>query len=281
MIAQPPLNPRDLAPGDQRSKKFDWTGFRFIEVLTPDDPDFPRLYEALAAVFAPLGEMESAAVLRHRLSWQGKKQENGRHLSYRMLALEKNGIFTAVRDHTIILTPEPKPSACVHLSHVFVAPGWRRTGLAGWMRAFPIRDARQVCHNAGFPKKTPITLVAEMEPLTSTEQLPRLQAYSRAGFRRIAPDLVSYHQPDFRSPAEIDASGGPFPLPFWLMIRRVGAKNGNKISGLELKRLVSALYAMYATGFRPQDMAPLWRELENYPPDDAFIALENLDLLPA
>jgi len=84
---------------------------------------------------------------------------------------------------------------------------------------------------------------------------------------------VRYFQPDFRPPAEIDASGGPRPLPFQLIIRQVGQENGRTISGAKVRRLVRALYAMYGAQFRPRDMAHPALSLANYPDENAEIAL--------
>jgi len=271
MIVPRSIHQHDLAPGDRRAANFDWTGFGFNEVTTPDDADFATIYQILADVFEPLGEMETKPVLIERLGWQGKRRDDGRRFFYRMMALQKDGRIAAARDHGIIVCEEPSPSIYVHLSHIWVAPEWRRSGLAGWMRAFPVSDAR-ACASV---ENMPITLIAEMEPLEDADQLPRLAAYARAGFRRVDPVRVRYSQPDFRPPNIIDATGGPRPLPFWLMLRQVGNEDQNSISGDELRRLVEALYALYGAGFRESDMAPLFRRLEEYPAAETRIRLEQ------
>ena len=276
MIAPRPLRESDLAPGDLRSHTFDWGDFEIVEVRQAGDEDFERIYAKLDEEFGHRGEMETREVLQQRLSWKISDEVAGHHLSYRMLALQKNGVWAALRDHTVIVKTNPSPRACVHLSHVLVAPEWRRTGLAGWMRAIPVEDARRACVELGLSPKTPITLVAEMEPFDSPEQLPRLKAYARAGFRRVDPSRVNYHQPDFRPFAEIDTTGGTRPLPFWLMVRQVGQEKDDSITGLELRRIVDALYAMYAQAFRAQDMAPLYQGLENYPRQREPIALQDI-----
>jgi hypothetical protein len=71
----------------------------------------------------------------------------------------------------------------------------------------------------------------------------------------------------------IDASGGARPLPFQLIIRRVGRETEATIRGAEVRRLVRALYAMYGAQFRPQDMAHPALSLDSYPADDAEVAL--------
>jgi hypothetical protein len=190
--------------------------------------------------------------------------------------------FVAVRDHTVILDREGR-GAVVHLSHNLIAPAARRTGLAGWMRALPIATAREclAAHGDsnggknGLPPGARITLVAEMEHHTPgrDDELARLLAYEKAGFRKIDPARLAYHQPDFRSPAEIDAAGGPHPLPFQLILRRVGREHERVISGEEARRLARALYEIYGFHFRASDMAHPLLSLEGYPADDATIAL--------
>ena len=77
----------------------------------------------------------------------------------------------------------------------------------------------------------------------------------------------------FVPPAEIDASGGPRPLPFGLIVRRVGRDAENSIQGEEIRDIVKALYKGYGTGFRERDMAGSWESLRDYPPVDAEVAL--------
>ena len=88
------------------------------------------------------------------------------------------------------------------------------------------------------------------------------------------PKAVPYHQPDFRPFAQIDAAGGAEPIPFALVMRRVRRETEPYIPGDELRATVAALYRMYSTTMRPQDMTPLWTQLrEDYPPDGARVAL--------
>jgi hypothetical protein len=163
----------------------------------------------------------------------------------------------------------------VHLSHVLVEAAWRRTGLAGWLRAWPIQSARACLAAAGFPAASPITLVAEMEHADPDfpNRLVRLAAYEKAGFKKVDSALLKYFQPDFRSPHEIDSSGGPRPLPFGLVLRRVGREEEQLIRGAEVREIVECLYRMYGTGFREHDMAAVWRYLRDLPEEEATIPL--------
>ena len=102
----------------------------------------------------------------------------------------------AVRDHTAIVR-DGAEGAIVHLSHNFVAPEWRRTGLAGWLRALPIQTGRTCLAEQQRPANSPITLVGEMkfldrnDPSTSV----RLKAYEKAGYLMIDPRKIHYLNP--------------------------------------------------------------------------------------
>ena len=91
----------------------------------------------------------------------------------------------------------------------------------------------------------------------------------------IDPRRVGYLQPDFRTPDEIDLSGGPRPLSLALVVRRVGKEKERTLSGAEALDIAQALYRMYGASFRQRDMAPLEASLQNYPARD-----ELVDLLP-
>jgi hypothetical protein len=128
---------------------------------------------------------------------------------------------------------------------------------------------------AGFPITAPITLALEMErPDAQFEKaMIRIKAYEKAGFKKVDPSAVKYYQPDFRCPEEIDTSGGPRPLPFCLLLRRLGREQEQSIRGAEVREIVECLYHMYGTGCREQDMAQLWRLLKDYPQTETQIAL--------
>jgi hypothetical protein len=104
-------------------------------------------------------------------------------------------------------------------------------------------------------------------------RLVRLAAYEKAGFKAVDPAVVKYFQPDFRPPDEIDAGGGPRPLPFRLVLRRVGREEQQIVQGAEVREIVECLYRMYGTGFREQDMAAVWQNLRHLPEDAADIPL--------
>jgi hypothetical protein len=249
----------DLAPGDARSASLDLADFTVHRIRARDDPWFDPAYQALWAEFGVKNEMERRETLAARFRLAPA-------MLYEMVLVQKDGAFAAVRDHTAI---PAEGEVIVHLSHNLVAPEWRRSGLAGWMRAMPVATARELLPGA------PITLAAEMEydDGSDPQRAIRLRAYEQAGFRKVDPARIAYHQPDFRAPMLIDTTGGPEPVPFQLLLRRVGRDAETTISGREVRRIVRALYRMYGAQFRPQDMAHPALDLARYPADDAELAL--------
>ena len=255
--------PPDLAPGDVKSAGLDVSAFQFDRIRGIDDPLFDVAHAALWAEFGAKNEMERRETLALRFGLAPR-------ILYEMILIRRAGEFIGARDHTAIVSRDGA-QAIVHLSHNLLAPAARRTGLGGWMRAFPIQTARECL--AG--KDAPITLVAEMEyddhidPARAT----RLRAYEKAGFLKIDPMRVDFHQPDFRAPSEIDASGGAKPVRFQLVIRRVGREHERMIRGVEIRALVQSLYDIYGPQFRPQDMAHPLLDLARLPRDRAVVAL--------
>jgi hypothetical protein len=268
--------PAHLAPGDLKSLEGDWSEIELHLIRDQSDPFFEMAFGALWKEFGHKGEMEQAAVIAERLKWHPQQPRNGAALRYALVLLTHRGGFVAVRDHTVIILGD-RPGAVVHLSHNLVAPEWRRSGIAGWTRAFPVSTALDCLSELNQPAESPITLVGEMEHLDSSkpDTQVRLTAYEKAGFKMVDPARVRYLQPDFRSFVEIDKSSGPRPVPLCLMLRRVGREEETSVSGAEVLQVVQALYRMYGTGFRESDMKVVLESLSTYPE-----ASESIDLLP-
>jgi len=262
-----PVTTRDLAPGDEKSALLDLARFDLTRIRGMDHPLFEEAYGRLWQEFGAKDEMEQREVLDRRFQLD-------RRFFYEMTLVRVEGEFMAVRDHTAALTRDGA-QAVVHLSHNLVSPAARRTGLAGWMRSLPIAAARECLAANAASSDAPITLLAEMEYIQpeDTARTIRLQAYERAGFRKIDPHAVHFFQPDFRPPGAIDAGGGPRPLPFQLLVRRVHREEETVLSGAEVRRLVSTLYDIYAPQFRPSDLAHPALSLDGYPADDAAVSL--------
>lgn len=275
MNLQPWMIPEHLAPGDARSLEGDWADMELHRITSPEDPFFSQAFGALSAEFGDAGEMEQASVIARRMQWLPEQMINGASMQYALQLVTRRGEFVAVRDHTVIIL-ESEPGAVVHLSHNLVSPDWRRSGIAGWMRALPVATAMDSIQTLRLPSASPVTLVGEMEHFDPTRSatLVRLTAYEKAGFKMVDPELVSYLQPDFRDPAEIDISSGPQPLPLTLMLRRMGREAEGFVSGAEILHNVKALYKMYASEFRSADMYQVYESLKNYPAAGARIPLK-------
>lgn len=274
MNLQPWMRPEHLAPGDTKSLQGDWSGLELHTIRSAADPFFKTAFGALWEEFGAAGEMEQEEVIAERMKWHPSQMHDEAALLYAMQLITRNGEFVAVRDHTAILLAN-EPGAIVHLSHNLVAPAWRRSGVAGWLRAMPVSTAREALAAAGRPPDAPITLVGEMEhfdPSRSATEI-RLTAYEKAGYKMVDPALVDYRQPDFRDPRLIDQENGPQPIPLCLMLRRIGKEHEEFVSGAEVRQSVNALYKMYGRGFRKQDMQAVLETLKNYPQHHARIPL--------
>jgi len=270
LIHAPKLLAEDLSPGDQRSAHADLGGIRFHLIESAQDSLFPRAFDKLTELFGPRHEMETRPVIEHRFGWNVWQPQSGKPLFHyaMILALDPQDQIAAVRDYTAIVHAPPERAACtVHLSHLWIDPAHRRSGLAGWMRAFPVQTARTLLHRARHALHAPITLVGEMEfPDNQDEaRMIRLIAYEKAGYLKVDPRVVPYFQPDFRDPAEIDASGQHVFIPMTPILRRVGHEAETTAPASEIKAMIRDLYAMYADTFRAQDMEPLWKNWKAYP----------------
>ncbi len=249
--------PTDLAPTDSRSLTADLSGIQLHRVTSSDDPCFEPAYNRLWDEFSAANEVESRAVIADRLTLDPRHLHNAHAFLYELLYLTDNeGNFAAVRDHTAIVDSSTG-HVTVHLSHNLVAPAWRRTGLAGWLRALPLQTARLALSAQNLPPNSPITLVAEMEAADPTDdaRTTRLAAYQRAGFQKIDPSRVDYFQPDFRDPADIARTGGARSIPLSLVVRRINQPPATTLSAAAIRSIVQSVHALYATSFRPAEMA--------------------------
>jgi GNAT superfamily N-acetyltransferase len=265
----------DLAPGDLGSSSFVWDPFEIHQISSLAHPLFEMAYQKLWEEFGARGEMETRETIARRLGWNPLTTDSGHRLNYDMTVILAQGTFVAIRDHTTIVH---SGKCVVHLSHCLIDPAHRGTGLAGWLRAWPVQRARESLIAAGLSAHSPITLVAEMEPVRKQPPMPsqvrRLRSYEKAGFLMVDPKKVSYLQPDFRAPDLIDASGALEPVPLRLVLRQVGRENERVIDGSEVKSIASFLYSMYSSCFRIQDMQPLWKHIQSsYPWDEELIEL--------
>lgn len=268
------LEPSDFAPGDREKVAFDWGEFSLSVIRTADDPKLPEGYDALWKEFSPAGEMEPRTTIESRLRRGEQGTPTLRAVRYEMMLVHFRGQLAAVRDHTVVV---PKGngefSGMVHLSHNLVFPEWRRSGLAAWMRAFPVASARRMVArlNPDPPSgirpeiaSGPLVLLAEMEaPNPSMEStIVRLKAYEKAGYLKVDPARIGYLQPDFRPFSEIESSE-VVPVPMQILLRIVGRETDSSISCDLLLALLQTLYDMYELEMRPHHIAVARRCMED------------------
>jgi len=257
------LRAEDFAPGDREAATRDWANLRVRRVPNLSDPDFAIVYDRLFSEFGPRGEMETRAVIADRLAWDPARPVGRAALAYEMLVLRRGGAVAALRDHTAVvrldasLRPADGPLV-VHLSHAFVDPAHRGTGLAAWLRALPLQTARRCADAAGCASSTPVVLVAEMEAPDPAEprRMPRLRSYERAGFQKVDPVAAPYAQPDFRAP-ELLVGVTPRPISLELVLRRVGRERENTMPASEVAAVVEAIYAVYGVHVPAAALDPL------------------------
>lgn len=248
----------------------DWRDVQVRRVRDPADADFEAAYERLWREFGARGEMERVRVVRERLAWDPARPLPGAALAYELLVLRRGGELAAVRDHTAVVRldaagrPRPGP-VVVHLSHAFVEPAHRGSGLAAWLRALPLEAARRCARAAGRAPDAPIVLAAEMElagaapaevPADPRARALRLRSYERAGFRKVDPAAAPYAQPDFRAPERL-AGQTPRAVPLGLVVRRVGRETESRMPAAELAAVVEAIYAVYGVHVPPRALDPL------------------------
>jgi GNAT superfamily N-acetyltransferase len=257
---------KDLYHGDvvemieRETRKYQlWT------IETPGDPDFEASYDLLWDCFGPAGEMERKDVIRDFLRYDSfKPNDDGTFMRYfLMVAKDKDGQLRGARDGTVLINPRYAPNLClIYLSHIFMRPEARGTVLSYWLRIAPVELAMQYLadlHARGLLRlpdpEAPgkyfgmhIDLAAEMEYFTPEERISwqRILFYGRGGFDAINPRHFPYRQPDFRDPEVIRRTGN-MPVPFMLLLRRMGRERFATMPIDEARAVVRLLYDDFST----------------------------------
>jgi GNAT superfamily N-acetyltransferase len=258
------IAPEDLAPGDSSPHPALPRALKLHVVESSANPLFAAACLLLEGEFGAKGEMEPRSVLAERLRWNPAVPQNGCGMLYNLMLLMVGDEVAALCDHTAILRADYE-EVVVHLSHAFVTPKWRRKGLAAVLRTLPVLTARRSASLIGRVE-APVTLFAEMEPIDLSVPANKIRrtSYERAGYWALGAHL-GYLQPDFRPPEAIDADpSGAKPLPFDIVLRRVGRERKTTIGANHLIADIELIYAMYATGFRAQDMEGCRQWLEKF-----------------
>ncbi len=230
----------------------------------PDHPDFARAYQILWDVFGPTGEMEpEAAIRRFLLDDPFEPLPSGTYCRYFLIiAKDRDGNLRGVRDGTVLYNPGWAPDLCtVYLSHINLLPQARGTVLTYWLRIAPVELAVEYLYQLqqrglvqlplpdqpGKNFGVQLNLAAEMEFFSPEDRLSlqRILFYGRGGFDVIDPRHFPYSQPDFRAPEVIAATGNQ-PVPFMLLLRRMGRERQARLPIEEASITMRHLYDEFA-----------------------------------
>jgi len=236
----------------------------------PDHPDFRRAYQVLWDAFGAAGEMESEAVIRRMLLDDPCiPLPSGSYARFFLLVARDRatGAIRGVRDGRVLVNPAYAPDLClVYLSHIYMLPEARGSVLTYWLRIAPLDLAVSYLHTLQQAGKLElpapdapgryfgmrVDLAAEMEYFSPEDRLSlqRILFYGRGGFDVIDPRHFPYRQPDFREPALVAATGDR-PVPFMLLLRRVGREREARLPIDEARAVMRLLYDDFATYCEP------------------------------
>jgi hypothetical protein len=264
----------------------------------PSHPDFERAYGILWDAFGPQGEMEPIDAVRGFLTDDAfEPVSSGTYIRYFMLAAkDREGNLRGVRDGSVLYNPAYSPDLClVYLSHIFMLPEARGTVLTYWLRIAPVELAmqylRELAQRRLISLPAPdapdrnygmrLNLAAEMEYFSPEDRLSlqRILFYGRGGFDVIDPRHFPYRQPDFRDPAKIRETGNT-PVPFMLLLRRVGRERQARLPLDEAAATMRLLYDDFAFFCQPEFLANSLDVVTSRLEDRRARGKEHVDLLP-
>ena len=240
----------------------------------PDHPDFERAFQVLWDGFGASGEMEPESVIRQMLlADQTVPLPSGTYARFFLLVAREreSGKIRGVRDGRVLVNPAYSPDLClVYLSHIFMLPESRGTVLTYWLRIAPLDLAVTFLHTLHQRGKLAlpapeapgkyfgmrVDLAAEMEYFSPEDKLSlqRILFYGRGGFDAIDPRHFPYRQPDFRDKALIEQTGD-HPVPFMLLLRRVGREREARLPIDEASAVMRLLYDDFAEFCEPKHLA--------------------------
>ncbi len=218
------------------------------EVRDPDAPAFHAIFDLLDAFFGAAGEMETREALANFVRARRLDYAPGLSGTYHLIGAWHGDTLVAARDCYVDV--DAATGVCVvALAHVYVAPAWRRTGLASALRALPSTLARAVVTER-FGAPLPTLVVAEMEPAdpADPDTLLRLCAYGRSGFAALDPTRLPYSQPEFRDLPDAHHTG----IPLLMLLRTTPAfADGVPVAMAEsLPRLFYAAHRLHTPAAR-------------------------------
>lgn len=271
---------RRMYPGDlKRIARVGEGGVIEIIVREHDAAWLPKGHAVLDAYFGERDEMETLDQLRQRLRGNEVREADGCRIVYEMMLVVDGEEILAAGDYCVIVpadggTRRERPGIGF-LSHLWTAPGSRRTGMT---RRFDER-LRELAQEAGQAKNGCFVFVAEADPMVpgDRERLERLAYFRKAGYLPVDPGKAGYLQPDFDPVEEGDAS---HPVPLLLLLRDSPAGERTRIAGAELRHIVESLYAMYERSIPARHMRHVRAALQGYPAPSDMVALSWAGVLP-
>lgn len=244
--------------------------YELHSIESPDHPDFDRAYTTLWRAFGAAGEMEPRAVIDGSLrADRFTPLTSGTYARYFMLvARDATGQLRGVRDGCVLVNRRYSPDLClVYLSHIFMLPEARGTVLTYWLRIAPVELAvqylQELIQRGAIAPPAPdapgkyfgmrLNLAAEMEYFSPEDKqsLQRILFYGRGGFDTIDPRHFPYRQPDFRDP-ELIRTTGDRPVPFMLLVRRMGREREARMPIDEAAATMRLLYDDFARFCAPE-----------------------------
>ncbi len=234
--------------------------YELWSIESAEDPHFKRAYDLLWSAFGDAGEMEREEAVREFFARnQYEPTKDGTFIRYFLiLAKDREGNIRGARDGSVLINPAYSPDLCVvYLSHIFMVPEARGSVLTYWLRIAPVEIAMQyIADLMALGKFTPpqpnapgknygmrLNMTAEMEYFSPEDRLSlqRILFYGRGGFDVINPRHFPYRQPDFRDPEEI-AQTGNHPVPFMILVRRIGREKQATLPIAEARAIMNLLY---------------------------------------
>ena len=239
----------------------------------PAHPDYKAAFEILWRGFGA-GEMEPEPVIRSMLLADPTEAlPSGTYARYFLLVARdrETGAIRGVRDGRVLVNPAYDADLClVYLSHIYMLPEARGTVLTYWLRIAALdlamsflhllhQEGRIVLPAPDAPGRyfgMRIDLAAEMEYFTPEDKLSlqRILFYGRGGFDAIDPRHFPYRQPDFRDP-EVVSRMGDRPVPFMLLLRRMGREREARLPLEEARAVMRLLYDDFAGFCEPHHLA--------------------------
>ncbi|MCA9490512.1 MAG: hypothetical protein KC621_11335 [Myxococcales bacterium] len=247
-------DPADVHPGEGGRLADAEARFVGTEILDPDSDAFDEAHRVIDDYFGPKNEIERKDVLQR---WLLDPLDGDVHVDYHLLAWHERstGQLAAVRD-AFVGIDRARGLCAVLLSHSFVLPAFRRSGVATLVRTSPARLARDDLRRHGL-SEAPILLAAEMEPVVPADlaSIVRLLSYGRSGYGVIPPSILPYCQPDFR---DVEAMGVPAePIPMPCVVRWLGHEDEHRVPTALADALIVVLSALHLRACEPTHVRAL------------------------